>query len=55
MTQDEITQKMKEIEQSLSPEDRLKLLNLLNEHVKVLNADIEGVLTELHKESEKTE
>ncbi len=53
MTQEELLAKIKEFEGSLTPEERLKWLQELNESIKKTNEDVKGLLGVLQTAKEE--
>jgi hypothetical protein len=53
MTNEELAQKINELEKTLSPEDKLKLLKIVNEGVEKMNSDVEGLISLLNKVSDE--
>ena len=52
MNNDEMMQKIKELEKTLLPEDKLKLLKIVNEGIEKMNNDVEGLISLLNKSSD---
>ena len=53
MTQEEMLAKIKEFEDSLTPEERLKWLKELNEQIKKRNEDVKGLIGVLQNAKEE--
>ena len=53
MTQEELLAKIKEVESSLTPEERLKWLQELNESIKKMNEDVKGLIGTLQTAKDK--